>query len=141
MKCALWNGSKLHSQKFIYYCTKLIFIVKTFSFKVFCGCVHALKYFYVISTNFIRITVLWIINKLPCVTSDLPSLISASDVNNTYSYGFVIFLVCSNPPSLFVYCFLLFHALLGVVTIDDDRKIDPDDILFGFKVWQVSIKQ
>ena len=48
--------------------------------------------------------------------------------------------MCSKLLSLFVYFLLLFHALLGVVTIDDDRKIDPDDILFGFKVWQVSVE-
>ena len=53
---------------------------------------------------------------------------------------FILQVTGSNPPSLSVYCLLSLHALLGVVTIDDDRKIDPDDVLFGFKVWQVSIQ-
>ena len=54
------------------------FSLFTFPVRNFCGCVQARKYFYLIPTNFVRITVSWIINKLPRATSVPPSLISAS---------------------------------------------------------------
>ena len=56
------------------------------------------------------------------------------------SMVFVLRVTGSNPPSLSVFYLLSLYALLGVAMIDDDRKIDPDDVLFGFKVWQVSIQ-